>query len=194
MLNQPQRPQSFAPLYPFAKICQGTPSQTYQPWSNLPNQRLRLRHSNWSNPAKPAYRQTHLVTPSYSCLHDAKFRSDNFELLFGCDFGMPFMFTFREVHSFAFDCVSDDHGRLIGFSRRLCAFQGRNNLRKVVPVYLKATPAKLLEYASQIDPRPGIASVAAMLFIDRQHPPELLQAIPVQNSGQVPELVSGSNV
>jgi len=61
------------------------------------------------------------------------------------------MFTLREVHSLAFDRVGDDHRWLIGISRRLGAFQGRDNLRKVVPVDLEATPAKLLEYASPAD-------------------------------------------
>src|ERR1700724_2469499 len=40
-------------------------------------------------------------------------------------------------------------------------------LRKVVPVDLDAAPAKLLEYASQINSRPRIATIAAMLFINR---------------------------
>src|SRR5580704_12963906 len=103
---------------------------------------------------------------------------------------MPFMFTFRKVHSFAFDRVGDDHRGLIGISRRLRAFQGRDNLREVVPVDLEATPAKLFEYSSQIDPRPWTTTVAAMLFVDRKHPTELLKPVPVQNGGQISQLVS----
>src|SRR4030081_3968940 len=103
--------------------------------------------------------------PSYSCLDNAEFRSNNFKLLFGRDLGMPFMFTLREVHSLAFDRVGDDHRWLIGISRRLRAFQSRDNLREVVPVDLEATPAELLEDASQIDPRPRVTTVAPMLFI-----------------------------
>src|SRR5260221_2506939 len=122
--------------------------------------------------------------PSYSCLDNAKFRSDNSKLVFGRDLGMPFMFTFREVHSLAFDRVGDDHRWLIGISRRLRAFQGRDNLQEVVTVDLEATPAKLLKYAPQIDPRPRITAVATILLIECKHPTELLQAIPVPNGGQ----------
>src|SRR3984893_2395010 len=191
---QPLRRQSFAPRFPFAEICPDTSSQTYLPWSNSPNLRLRRRRSDRSNPGKPAYRQTHLVMPSYSRLHNAKFRRDNFKLLFGCDLGMPFMFTLRKVHSLAFDRVGDDHRWLIGISRRLRVFQGRDNLGEVVPVNLETTPAKFFEYASQIYPRPRVTAIAPMLFIDGKHPTELLQAIPVQNSGQVSELVSRCDV
>src|ERR1700760_1868341 len=107
---------------------------------------------------------------------------------------MPFMFAFREVHALAFDRVGDDHRWLIGISRGLRAFEGRYDLREVVPVNLEATPAKFLEYASQIYPRPRVAAVAPMLFIDGEHPTELLQAIPVQNSSQISELVSRRDV
>src|SRR5258708_7587514 len=122
--------------------------------------------------------------PSYACLNNAKFRSDNFKLLFGRDLGMPFMFTLREVHSLAFDRVGDDHRWLIGISRGLRAFQGRDNLQEVVTVDLETTPAKLLKYAPQIDSRPRITAVATMLFVDGEHPTKLLQAIPVQNGGK----------
>jgi len=104
------------------------------------------------------------------------------------------MFTLREVHSLAFDRVGDDHRWLIGISRRLRAFQGRDNLQEVVTVDLEATPAKLLKYAPQIDSRPWITAVATMLFIDCKHPTELLQAIPVQNGGKISQLVSGSDM
>src|SRR3984893_7925783 len=113
---RPLRRQSFAPRFPFAEICPDTSWQTCPPWSNSPNLRLRRRRSDRSNPEKPAYRQTHLVMPSYSCLHNAKFRRHDSELLFGRDLGMPFMFTLREVHSFAFDGVGDDHRGLIGIA------------------------------------------------------------------------------
>src|SRR5260221_4899092 len=96
---------------------------------------------------------------------------------------MPVMFTFREVHSLAFDRVGDDRRWLIGISRRLRAFQGRDNLQEVVTVDLEATPAKLLKYAPQIDPRPRITAVATMLLIECKHPTQMLQAIPGQNSG-----------
>src|SRR5260370_20081804 len=131
---------------------------------------------------------------SYSRLHNAKFRRDNFKLLFSRDLGMPFMFTFREVHSLAFDRVGDDHRWQIGISRRLGVFQGRDDLREVVPVNLETTPAKFFEYASQIYPRPRVTAVAPMLFIDGKQPTQLLPAIPVQNSGQVSQLVSPCDV
>src|SRR5580704_6842627 len=138
-LARPLRRQSFAPRFPFAEICPDTFSRTYPPSSSSPNLRLRRRRSDRSNPEKPAYRQTHLVTPSYSRLHNAKFRSDNFQFLFSRDLGMPFMFTLREVHALAFDRVGDDHRWLIGISRRLRVLQGRDNLRVVVPINLEAT-------------------------------------------------------
>src|SRR5258708_9531013 len=122
--------------------------------------------------------------PSYSCLDNAKFRSDNFKLVFGRDLGMPFMFTFREVHSLAFDRVGDDHRWLIGISRRLRAFQGRDNLLEVVTVDLEATPAKLLKYAPQIDPRPRITAVATVLRLGCNDPTEPLLAIPLGNDGR----------
>src|SRR5215469_2692193 len=121
-LDQPQRPHSFAPRFPSAEICSDTPSRTYLPWSNLPNLHPGQPRSDWLTPAKPAYRQKRLVTPSYSCLHNAELRSDYLKLLFGRDLGMPFMFALCEMHSLAFDCVGDDHRRLIGITRRLRAF------------------------------------------------------------------------
>ena len=51
------------------------------------------------------------------------------------------MFTFGEVHSFSLDGMSYDHRWLIGVSRRFGAFESRDNLRKVMPINLKATPA-----------------------------------------------------
>src|SRR5580704_16665137 len=188
------RRRSFVPRSPFAEICPDTSWRTYLPWSNSLNLRLRRQRSDRSNPEKPAYRQTHLVMPSYSRLRNAKFGRDNFQFLFSRDLRMPFMFTFREVYALAFDRVDNDHRRLIGISRRLRVFQGRYNLREVVPVNLEATPAKFFEYASQIYPRPRVTAVASMLFIDCQHPTELLQAIPVQNSGQISEFVSRRDV
>src|SRR6266404_9596709 len=126
--------------------------------------------------------------PSYRRLRNAEFLSDNFKLIFGRDLGMPFVLALGKVDSFAFDSVGDDHRWLIGISRRLRALQGRDNLREVVTVDLEATPAKLLKYAPQIDPRPRITAVATMLLIDCKHPTELLQAIPVQNGGKISQL------
>ena len=40
-------------------------------------------------------------------------------------------------------------------------FQGRNHLSKIVPIDLDTTPAKFLEYATQVDTRPGVASIPA---------------------------------
>ena len=53
-------------------------------------------------------------------------------------------------------------------------------------VVAEAAPAKLLEDASQIDPRPRITAVATVRFIDRKDPTELLQAVPIQNGGDGP--------
>src|SRR6476661_9288538 len=107
---------------------------------------------------------------------------------------MPFVLSFCEVHPLAFDGVRDDARWLIGISGRLDAFQGRNDLREVMPVDFNAAPPQLFEYAAQVDARPRVAPVAAMNLIDRKHPAELLQAIPVEDRGQITQLVSRGDV
>ena len=61
-------------------------------------------------------------------------------------------------------------------------------------VNLDTPPPKFFEDPAQINSRPGVAPIAAVLLVDRKDPAELLQAIPVQDRGKDSQLIARRNV
>src|ERR1700760_4458323 len=107
---------------------------------------------------------------------------------------MPLVFTFRKTDSFSFDRMGDDHRGLIGIPGCFHTLESRENLGKIVPINLQATPTEAFEYSPEINPRPRILAIAPMLLVNGQDPTELLEPIPIEDCGQITQLISRRDV
>jgi len=77
---------------------------------------------------------------------------------------MPFVLSFSDPHAFPFDGVGHDYRWLIGLSEVVGRLQCRNDLCVVMAIDLQHAPTEFFEDGLEIDSRPGVTPVAAVLF------------------------------
>src|ERR1700722_3466753 len=90
--------------------------------------------------------------------------------------------------------MGHNHRGLIRIPKILGRLQSRNDFCIVMSIDLENAPTEFFEYGLEVDVSPGIAPVSTVLFARSKQPAELLQAVPIENRGQIPELVPGSDM